>query len=202
MILYELYGTEDHELYKEVQIANINRQYDFLRTIVAASLKSGRPFLSSQLLKALNFHAITCLHVNAGEYRPWEVTVGKHTPPQFWRVQAQMDDFINQVNRQWELADPIVLATFVLWRLNYIHPFINGNGRTARAACYFVLCVKLGGLLSGNTTLPELLLRDRDAYCKALERVDASWHAGQLDLTPLFEIVATLLNEQLETTQV
>ena len=62
------------------------------------------------------------------------VTVGDYHPPEHYRVQALMDDFVNNVNRSWENADPVVLATLVLWRLNNIHPFINGNGRTARAA--------------------------------------------------------------------
>jgi Fic family protein len=65
-----------------------------------------------------------------------------------------MDDSVNQVNLWWQSADPVALATFVLWRLNNIHPFINGNGRTARAATYFVLCVKAGGWLQGTTILP------------------------------------------------
>ena len=56
-----------------------------------------------------------------------------------------MDDFVNTVNRAWEKADELTLGAYVLWRLNHIHPFINGNGRTARAASYFVICLKLGG---------------------------------------------------------
>ena len=55
-----------------------------------------------------------------------------------------MDDFVNLINLYWESGDTVRLSAEVLWRLNFIHPFINGNGRTARAACYFVLCVKCG----------------------------------------------------------
>ncbi|MGH6935150.1 MAG: Fic family protein [Methylocella sp.] len=104
-----------------------------------------RNFISHTILKALNFHAIACLHVNAGEYRPCSVQVGSHNPPEHYRVSALMDDFVNEVNLQWDRTDEVVLASLVLWKLNYIHPFINGNGRTARAACHIVLCVKAGG---------------------------------------------------------
>lgn len=52
-----------------------------------------RPFLSQTVLKALNFHAIACLHTHAGEYRPCEVTVGPYRPPEFFRVGALRDDF-------------------------------------------------------------------------------------------------------------
>ena len=111
-----------------------------------------RPFLSEQVIKALNFHAIACLHAYAGEYRPCAVRIlnSPHQPPDFYRVGALMEDFVNLVNRWWETADGVILSTHVLWRLNYIHPFINGNGRTARAAAYFVLCLKFGDLLQGR----------------------------------------------------
>ena len=147
MILFELTGSEDHPAYQALEVANGNRQYDFLRSIVDASLAMGRPFLSQTVIKALNFQAITCLHTHAGEYRPCQVSVGDYEPPQHFRVPALMEDLVNSVNRMWETADPVALAAFVLWRINHIHPFINGNGRTARAASYFVLCVKIGGWL-------------------------------------------------------
>lgn len=197
MILFDLVGGEDHPAYQELEVANGNRQYDFLRSLVVASLAVDRPFLSQHILKALNFQAITCLHTSAGEYRPCPVHVGAYTPPDHYRVGPLMDDFVNYVNRNWEGSDPVVLASFVLWRLNYIHPFINGNGRTARAAAYFVLCLKAGGWLPGVTILPELLRRRRDDYVAALQQVDAS--LPNLDLGPLHALLSALLNEQLDT---
>ena len=157
MILYEILGTEESVVYQELQISNNIRQYDFLRSIVGASLAVQRPFVSSHVIKALNFQAITCLHTNAGEYRPCPVMVGAHSPPEHYRIQALMDDFVNLVNRSWESSEAVALATFVLWRLNHIHPFINGNGRTARAVSYFVLCLRANQWLPGLTILPELL---------------------------------------------
>jgi Fic/DOC family len=195
LILFELFGTETNPVYQELEISNGNRQYDFLRSIVVAALAANCRFLSQQVICALNYHAIACLHVNAGDYRPWNVNVGTYQPPEHYRVQALMDDFVNRVNRHWEEADPVVMATFVLWRLNHIHPFINGNGRTARAASYFVLCLKSGGLLAGATILPELIKQNRDAYVAALKQVDASLPA--LNLAPLHALLQTLLEQQL-----
>lgn len=199
MIVFELVNTENHPVYQALEISNGNRQYDFLRSIVQASLDIGKPFLSQQVIKALNFHAIVCLHTNAGEYRPCPVTVGVHNPPQHHRVPALMDDFVNTVNRSWDQTDPVALATYVLWRVNNIHPFINGNGRTARAACYFVLCVKVGGLLPGTTILPELIRQNHAEYCTALQLAHDSFTAGNLDLTVLHALVARLVAEQLQT---
>lgn len=197
MILFELTNSESHPVYQALEISNINRQYDFLRSIVAASLDVQRPFLSSHIIKALNFQAITCLHTNSGEYRPCAVSVGAYMPPDHYRVEALMDDFVNYVNRIWETTDAVVLASLVLWRLNHIHPFINGNGRTARATCYFVLCVKAGGWLPGNAILPELISRDRSDYVAALQHADDSLKAGPVDLGPLHALLSKLLQEQI-----
>lgn len=199
MILFEITGTEGNAVYRKLEAANGNRQYSFLESVVEAALEIGRPFLSQHVIKALNFHAITCLHASPGEYRPCEVTVGTHQPPAYYRVPALMDDFVNTVNRNWETVDPVALATYVLWRLNYIHPFINGNGRTARAACYFVLCLKAGGLIAGAPILPELIRRNRDEYVVAIQAGDASFHAGGLDLSQLHGLVSRLLREQLQS---
>jgi fido (protein-threonine AMPylation protein) len=198
VILFELTRSEAHPLYQRLEIENGNRHYDFLRSIVLVSVEMGRPFLSQQILKALNFHAIACLHTHAGEYRPCPVTVGEYRPPEHYQVGPLMDDFINMVNRRWEKSDPVVLATYVLWRLNYIHPFINGNGRTARAAAYFVLCVAAGNWLAGDPILPELLKQNRPEYVTALQQADEAYEkTGQPDLAPLHAIVQSLLAEQL-----
>lgn len=196
MILHLIAGqTENNPVYQEFQISNVGRQYDFLLSAVSASLQVGKPFLSTHIIKALNYQAITCLHTSAGEYRPCEVTVGNHTPPRFYLVQAWMDDFINTVNRAFEVNDPIVLAAHVLWQLNFIHPFINGNGRTARAACYFVLCLKLGKLLPGTMIIPELLNRDHQEYELALREADAG------DIAPLQGLLHRLLQEQIASAE-
>lgn len=196
MFLYELVGQEDHPVYQRLLIENLERQYSFLRSAVVASLEIGRPMLSLEIILSLNYHAISCLHGNAGKLRPCEVTVGgDFHPPPHYEVPALMSMFVDEVNRNWERADPVVLASFILWRLNYIHPFVNGNGRTARVACYFALCCKMGHWLGGVTLLPELIRQNRDEYVAALKAVDAT--LPQLSLAPLHGLLARLLDEQM-----
>ncbi len=194
MILFELLLTEAHPVYQELQVSNGVRQYDFLQSLVKASLAVNKDHISLEVVKALNFHAITCLHVSSGEFRPCTVTVGDYHPPQPYQVTALMEDFVNTVNRQWELIDPVALAAFVLWQLNRIHPFINGNGRTARAASYLVLCLKLKQWLPGKTILPELIRINRDAYVAALKVADQTGN-----LSNLHTLLVELLNEQIQS---
>ena len=193
MFVHDIVGSEANPVYQNLSIENLDRQLGFLRSAVLASLGIGRPLLSGEVLKALNFHAIACLHAYAGEYRPWFVEVGDYKPPPHYQVPALMEMFVDEVNRGWDTADPVHLRP--MWKLNHIHPFINGNGRTARAACYFVLCLKLGGWPKGDKILPELLKRDRGEYVAALKAVDASLPTG-LDLAPLHTLLVRLLNEQ------
>lgn len=167
MILFELTGSEGHPAYQQLQIDNLARQYSFLQSIVQASLAVERPMLSIEVIKALNYHAITCLHISPGEFRPCPVYVGAYTPPPHFQVPALMQMFTNEVNRFWSDRDPVSLATFVLWRLNQIHPFVNGNGRTARVTAYYVLCMRAGGWLPGAKLLPERIVERRPEYVAA-----------------------------------
>jgi fido (protein-threonine AMPylation protein) len=199
MFLYELVGQEADPVYQNLAVENLDRQYGFLRSIVTASIALDRTLLSSEVLKALNYHAIACLHAYAGEFRPCPVVVGQRQPPQHFQVPALMDMFIDDVNRNWERLDPVTLATFVLWRVNYVHPFVNGNGRTARAACYFVLCLKSGGWLSGSAILPELIRANRAAYVAALQHAHTTFEGGKLDLSLLHALISQLINEQISS---
>ena len=192
MILYELCGNdENNPIYQELEDSNYARQLWFLSSVVDAALKSRKPFLSQTVIKALNSHAVACLHPFAGEYRPCEVDVGGFTPPAHHRVPTLMDDFVNEINRYWESNEPTYLSAQVLWRLNWIHPFINGNGRTARAACYFVLCLKSGGWLGGKNILPVLLRKNRERYVKALKTADQTRNVAALE-----SLLVELLKEQ------
>ena len=108
-----------------------------------------------------------------------------------------MDQFISTVHENWYLWTTTELASYVLWRLLWIHPFIEGNGRTARAACYYILCVKSGGLIGGSKILPERIRENRDPYYKALEMADAAWESGELDFSELEEYIARLFEQQI-----
>lgn len=93
----------------------------------------------------------------------------------------------------------MTLGAYVLWRINFIHPFINGNGRTARAAAYFVICLKLDGWLPGTVILPDLLRANRAECVDILRRVDASHLDGQVDLEPLKQFIHRLVDEQINS---
>ena len=105
---------------------------------------------------------------------------------------------LSTVQENWYRWGPTDLAAYVLWRLNWIHPFIEGNGRTARAACYYLLCVRSGSLLPGRKIVPERIKEDRKGYVDALIAADRAWDAGQLEFNVMEEYLAALLEAQLQ----
>ena len=129
---------EDQELYDRVQEQNLNRQYELLTNCIEIGLMKGPATFDKYLLWALNHVAVANISQFGGRFRREPVYVGDHKPPHFNEVYDWMDRFT-----------PTELAAYGLWRLNWIHPFVEGNGRTARATCYYLLCVRSGVLLPG-----------------------------------------------------
>lgn len=86
-----------------------------------------------------------------------------------------------------------------MWRLNWIHPFADGNGRTARAVAYLVLCARSGFVLPGRKTIPEQIADRRAPYYAALEAIDASPDTDNPDLTAMENLLAACLRQQLDS---
>lgn len=89
------------------------------------------------------------------------------------------------------------MAAYALWRLNWIHPFVEGNGRTARAACYYLICLQTGRLLPGTKIVPERIRENREPYYAALHTADVAWEDGRIDVNDLATYLANLLKAQL-----
>ena len=60
-----------------------------------------------------------------------------HYPPECKKVPAMIDDLIVFANSEDEFIHPIVKAIIIHFLIGYIHPFNDGNGRTARALFYW-----------------------------------------------------------------
>jgi Fic family protein len=60
-----------------------------------------------------------------------------HYPPESAKIPAMIDDLIAFANGDEEFIHPIVKAIILHFLIGYIHPFNDGNGRTARALFYW-----------------------------------------------------------------
>jgi fido (protein-threonine AMPylation protein) len=189
---------EDKELYDRVQEKNLIRQYDLLTNCIEVGLKQGPRAFDKYTLWALNHVAVANISQFGGRFREEPIYVGNHIPPHFKDVPELMDRFISFIQENWFIFSPTHLAAYGLWRLNWVHPFIEGNGRTARAVCYYLLCVRSGTLLPGRKIVPERIREERDPYYAALRAADLAWHEGNLNVSVMDAYLARLLTAQLQ----
>ena len=189
---------EDQELFDRVQEQNLNRQYGLLTNCIEIGLMKGPGSFDKYFLWALNHVAVANISQFGGRFRKEPIYVGDHKPPHFNEIDDWMDRFISTVQENWYIWTPAELAAYGLWRLNWIHPFIEGNGRTARAASYFLLCVRSGALLPGRKIVPERIRESREEYKVALKAADRAWDDGHLDFSEMEEYMAGLVQAQLE----
>ena len=185
-------------LFAKIQEQNLLRQYDLLSNCIEIGLEKGIESFDKYTLWALNYAAVANISQFGGRYREEPIYVGNHIPPHFKDVPNQMDRFFSVVHENWTLWDhPTLIPAYALWRLNWIHPFVEGNGRTARAACYYLICMKQGRLLGGKKIVPERIREDRDPYVEALRAADGAWNQGHFNVTSLAEYLSVLRKAQL-----
>ena len=68
------------------------------------------------------------------------VTIGKHTPVVGPAVGQLAEAFCKLTDDAWHSWAAHDLAAFALWWVNHVHPFRDGNGRTARSVAFLILC--------------------------------------------------------------
>lgn len=187
----------DRDLYDRVQEQNLIRQYDLLTNCIEVGLMQGPTALDKYTLWSLNHVAVANISQFGGRFRQEPIYVGNHLPPYFREVPELMDRFISTIHENWFNWTATELAAYGLWRLNWIHPFIEGNGRTARATSYYLLCVRAGSLLSGRRIVPERIRDSRSRYVDALHAADRAWEEGNLDFSEMEGYLAELLEAQL-----
>ncbi len=162
-----------------------------------------RPFrLRPSHIFDLHRRALDGISLFAGNARPGPVEIqkSKHVPPGAHLVHEHLEDMCDYVNEHFVSAQPLHLSAYVMWRLNWIHPFDDGNGRTARAASYLVLCVRLGLRLPGTKTIPDYIVDNRDPYFEAIEQADEACRHDRLDVTAMESLLGGLLLQQLNST--
>ena len=185
-------------LYNRIEEQNLLRQYDLLSNCIEIGLEKGIDSFDKYTLWALNYAAVANIAQFGGRYREDPIYVGNHNPPHFREVPMLMDRMFSLIHENWTVVDrPTYLAAFVLWRLNWIHPFVEGSGRTARASCYYLISLKQRRLLPGTKIVPERIREDRDPYIESLRAADRSWNEGKLDVSAMASYLESLLKGQL-----
>jgi Fic family protein len=111
-----------------------------------------------------------------------------YMPPEAKDVKSLMHAMVFWINKNTELPYPII-AGIAHYQFATIHPYYDGNGRTARLLTTLIL--HLGGYdLKGLYSLEEYYARNLGAYYKAISIGDShNYYMGraEADITPWVE---------------
>lgn len=124
----------------------------------------------------------TTAEVCAGDYRKGEIFVQDHVdgeiahmPPDWKELENLMACLCDFANSDKEFIHPIIKASIIHFLIGYIHPFKDGNGRTARALFYWYLSKK-GYTLIKNISISRAILESRIQYDKAFLKTEYDQH--------------------------
>ena len=176
------------------------RNAEALMRYVAECVESNPTLPISESL-ILEFHRILTkdidyAHNEPGKYRNHSVTVGSYRPPHTGdQVRRLMAEFVEWFNSGLPMSwDPVLRAIVAHFFVVSIHPFGDGNGRTARAVESFLL-YKAGVNVRGYYSLSNYYYRNRSEYVDNLNRIQMR---SENDLTPLAAFALKGLVEELE----
>ncbi len=124
---------------------------------------------------------------NAGKYRTSQVRVAGATfmPPSASKIQPMMNELLQTIQQNPDELAPIELAAFFHHKLVYIHPFLDGNGRTARLLMNIIL-------MKNGYPFTVLLKVDRSKYLKTLSEADND------NLVPFTNFIAQCVERSLD----
>lgn len=125
--------------------------------------------------------------VEGGRLRTNQVFVGHHIPPHPHDLQRHMVELVQWLNSEEALQlHPVEYAALAHYKLVYVHPFVDGNGRTSRLLMNLVLM---------QARYPPITIRkeQRAEYYAALDT------ANEGDVRPFIRFIAKCTEMTLDT---
>lgn len=126
---------------------------------------------------------------NAGKYRSINVRISgsQHEPPHFLQVENAMQELFDWYNQEKDRLHPVELAALFHFKFVYIHPFADGNGRTARLLMNLILM---------SHGYPPAIVKaensQRLTYYEVLETASVQGHTQ-----PFIELITQCVEESL-----
>ena len=100
-----------------------------------------------------------------------------YIPPEYCDIPGLLDELVEYVNTTDD--HPLIVAAVVHYQLVTIHPFEDGNGRTARLLSGYILD-KNGYGFNGIGSLEEYFANDIDEYYEAIQMgLPALYYSGR-----------------------
>ncbi|MGG4397855.1 Fic family protein [Paenibacillus thiaminolyticus] len=146
--------------------------------------------LTEHVIKSLHHLVLKNIADDAGRYRMVNVRISgsEHVPPHYTSVPEQMEQLMKWYVEQRDVIHPVLLAAEFHSRFVYIHPFSDGNDRTARL---------LMNLFLMEHGYPPAIVKAADAarlrYYETLEEASVQGH-----LQPFVSLIMEYMAESLQ----
>lgn len=138
------------------------KAYDYMLTLA----RSGDLQITEEMICRLHHLFYSGIDLDhAGQYRNGQVfiTGTTYVPPAAEEISGEMDLFLKELNKRATTTHSVELAAYAHRRLVDIHPFQDGNGRTARLLMNLILINRGYCIVS----IPPIL---RHEYIEALKQ--------------------------------
>lgn len=190
---------EDPVKLAEREAQNALGQFDWGMQRVEDYLAGEGEILRVSILLNLHRQAMEGIDQYAGNFRPDAVAISgsSHQPVAGRDVPLLVEEMLEYLSSNWASKSAYHLSAYAMWRLNWIHPFADGNGRTSRILSYMVMCAKIGYRIPGSNTIPEQISLNKEPYYQALEVADAAYQDRRVDVSAMEELLQKYLANQL-----
>ena len=185
LVLNEGITIKGKPLKDHLEATNHQEALNFLYDLVDHGKKST---ISEHLIKSL--HQLITQNIEkewAGRYRngPVRITGTTHRPPDALELPQLMHDLVRWIGGNQKKMHGVELSAIMHHKFVHIHPFFDGNGRTARLLMNVLLLQK-------GYPLTIILKNDRKRYYRVLQKADKG------DCAPLVEFMAKAVERSLD----
>ncbi len=170
-------------LRKQAKPKNVDQQmivnnYNTIRFLVEQKDQDLSPQLLLEIHKMISENTLEN-HNDEGKFRTSDNIVvmdslrGEiaHTPPSHTEINEYIKDLCDFANKDEQYIHPIVKAIIIHFIISYLHPFVDGNGRTARSLFYWYM-LKKGYWLTEFLSISRIIYRSKNRYEKAFLYVE------------------------------
>ena len=179
------------------ELLNYRNAFD----LVSSYIGDGEP-ITEGLIREIHKRLVEGVRGNSatpGEYRKTQNYVVNsktkdviYTPPPAYEVPQMMQELVEWTNNEKEIH-PVLISGIAQFQLVHIHPFLDGNGRTARLLS--TLCLYQRGYdFKKLFTISEYYDRNRTDYYQAIQSV----RQNDMDMTGWVEYFVHGLSTQLQ----
>lgn len=162
VVLQQGITISEKPIKESVEVKNLGLAYDFFFDLAQEETSVSENYLRQVHTLIVGGDE----YLQAGNYRNIGVIItgSEHTPPEPFEIPIRMRELMSWIDENIGF-NPVLVSAIAHHELAKIHPFVDGNGRTARLLLNFIL-------LKRGYPICNLKREDRPKYYEAMSQAD------------------------------